>query len=141
MAKSKTAAESLSVICDELRSFLEAFDPGDAEDAQVRTGALISSMIRAGVLKESPSVKNFRLHIAMERVHLPVPNREEIVARAEMFHDLVNSYGGEPDEDDMEMARTLLEEIADALISAISVRMKKGQASLDVSEGIGGGPE
>jgi hypothetical protein len=141
MAKRKPAAESLSIICDELRSFLEAFDPGDAEDAQVRTGALISSMIRAGVLKESPSVKNFRLHVAVERVHLPVQNREEMVARAEMFHDLVNSYGGEPDEEDMEVARTLLAEIADALISAIGVRMKKGQASLDVSEGIGGGPE
>ena len=31
MAKRKPAAENLSVICDELRSFLEAFDPSDDE--------------------------------------------------------------------------------------------------------------
>jgi hypothetical protein len=55
-------------------------------------------MIKAGVLKENRSVKKFRLHVAIEKVHLPVPNREKVVARAEMFHDLINSYGGKPDE-------------------------------------------
>jgi hypothetical protein len=54
-----------------------------------------------------------------------VPNRAELVNRAEMFHDLINSYGGEPDMADMEMARTLLAEIATALNSAIDVKMKK----------------
>jgi hypothetical protein len=58
-----------------------------------------------------------------------------------MFHDLINSYDGEPDEEDMETAKTLLEGIADALNSAIGVRMKKGQASLHLFEGIGGEKE
>jgi predicted nuclease with TOPRIM domain len=136
MAKRKSATAGLRVISDELDSFLEAFDPADAEDAQVRTAALISAMIAAGVLKESRSVKNFRLDMALARVQLAIPNREDIVARAEMFHDLINSYDGEPDEDDMESARTLLEEIAKALNSAI---IKKGQTRLDLEEKRGAG--
>jgi hypothetical protein len=32
MTKRKPAVESLSTIIDELTSFLEAFDPGDAEE-------------------------------------------------------------------------------------------------------------
>lgn len=141
MAKRKPPAEGLSVISDQLSSFLEAFDPDNAEDVQVRTNGLISSMIRAGVLKESRSVKNFRLDIALERVHLPIPNREEIVVRAEMFHDLINSYDGEPEEEDMESAKALLEEIASVLNSAIGVRMKKGQASPSLFEGTQAGTE
>jgi hypothetical protein len=85
-------------------------------------------MIRVGVLKESRRTKKFRLHTALEGVQLPIPNREAIVARAEMFHDLIDSYDGEPDEADMGAAKVLLEEIANALDSAISVRMKKDKA-------------
>ena len=64
------------------------------------------------------SLKGFKLQTALEHVQLPVPNRKRMVARAEMFHDLINSYGGEPDDDDMERAHGLLE-IGDALKSAI----------------------
>ncbi len=59
---------------------------------------------------------------------MPIPNREAIVARAEMFQDLIDSYDGEPDEADMGAAKALLEEIANALNSAISVRMTNGKA-------------
>jgi hypothetical protein len=121
----RVAADALRAVRQELASFLDAFDSSDAEDAQVRTDALISSMVKAGVLKDDGRLKGFRLHVALERVQLPVPNRETLVTRAEMFHDLISSYGGEPDETDMETAKTLLEEIANALNSAIDVKMKK----------------
>ncbi len=132
MAKRKLTPEGLNAISAELESFLEEFDPSDAEDAELRTDALISAMIVAGVLKENRRTKKFRLHIALENVHLPIPNRDAIVAQAEMFHDLIDSYAGEPDETDMDEAKTLLEEIADALKSAINARIVKeiGQKSL-----------
>jgi hypothetical protein len=125
MTKRKSAADGLSGISKELDSFLDEFDPDDAEDAQLRTDALISSMIIAGVLRESRMVKKFRLHIALESVQLPIRDREAIVAQAEMFHDLIDSYAGEPDEADMDAARTLLRGIAEALNSAINAKMNK----------------
>lgn len=105
VAKRAPADNSLRAIQQELTSFLDAFDIRDAEDAQVRTDALISSMVEAGVLKDSGRLKGFQLHIAMERVQLPLANREALVARAELFHDLISSYGGEPDEANMESAK------------------------------------
>lgn len=141
MAKRKWSAASLNAISDELASFLDEFDPEDAEDAQLRTDALISSLIRAGVLKESRSVKKFRLHMAIEAVQLPIPNREAVVAQAEMFHDLIDSYGGEPDEADMETAKTILEDIARALKSAISVKIKKGKRDSTLFDDIRGHTE
>ena len=125
MAKRVATDDNLRAIQQELASFLDAFDVTNAEDAQVRTDAVISSMVKADVLKDDGRLKGFRLHVALERVQLPVPNRETLVTRAEMFHDLISSYGGEPDETDMETAKTLLEEIANALNSAIDVKMKK----------------
>lgn len=125
MGRRAPTAANLEGIRRELSSFLEAFDADDAEDVQVRTEALISSMVKAGVLKDSGNLKGFNLHAALERVQLPVPNREAVVARAEMFHDLVGSYGGEPDEADMKNAEKLLHEIARALESAIDVTIRK----------------
>ncbi len=132
MAKRKLTPESLNAIGAELESFLEEFDPLDAEDAQLRRDALISTMISAGVLAESRRVKKFRLHIALEGVSLPIRNRDTIVAQAEMFDDLIDSYGGEPDESDMAEAKTLLVEISEALKSAINAKliMAVGQKAL-----------
>ena len=130
MVKRKDPPESLNLITMELASFVASFDVANAEDAQIRTDALISCMVKAGVLKESPKIKKFRLHVALESVKLPIPKREAIVARAEMFHDLINSYDGEPGEDDMEQARELLEEIANALNVAIDLKLERTAPTL-----------
>ncbi len=126
-------SRNLGIIQQELTKFLEEFDIADAEDTQARTNALISAMIKAGVLKEDWKLKNFRLHIAIERVRLPLTQRAELAVQAELFHDLISSYGGEPDEVDMERARELLDNIADALESAITTAVNRTQGSLPLS--------
>ena len=108
----------------EAESFVANFDFHDAEDVQVRTDALISAMVKAGVLKDHP--KGYRLHIALERVKLPLANRQALANRAEMFHDLISSYGGEPGEEDMIFAKGLLQQLVTALGLAIDERIKKG---------------
>jgi hypothetical protein len=120
----KPTMQSLTAAIAELKSFVEEFDIDDAEDVQLRTDALISALIDAGLLSGKKNVRKVRLDVAIEGLTIKVPGREKLVVKAEMFCDLTNSYGGEPPQSDMEDAKSELEAIAEVLLPLLEKKLQ-----------------
>jgi hypothetical protein len=121
MAKreTKVAPSRAKDVLQELDLLVEEFDPDDPEDIQLRVDGLITVFARAGILKTKEKLRRVRLHNAIRGLKLELPGRDELIVIAESFEDLINSYGGDPPPADMVEARSLLNELAEALRVAL----------------------
>jgi hypothetical protein len=121
--KTKTK-ERVRTILDELKSFVEDFDVDNPEDAQTRKDALISAFVDAGLLKFKKSFRTVSLEMAISKLTIDIPEREGLESMAEMFEDLITSYGGDPPLTDMQEAKELLEEIVQVLLPIVTAELE-----------------
>lgn len=89
----------------------EEFDPTDAESVQVCLDAHISDALR-----KIPTHHRSPLDLH-DTIIVVLGNRadSDLLDWAESFQDLINTYGGNPSEEDMDQAAEVLESIIDTL--------------------------
>lgn len=116
-------------ILDELESLLTALEDEDAEDFGYRLDALITSFIGSGLVPKG-KLRPVKFHTAIEAFVLPLPDRDSLAELCETFEDLINAYGDEPSEDEMERARDILEKVVAALKDTLREGSKEDQLPL-----------
>ncbi|MGB6943338.1 MAG: hypothetical protein WBE37_13135 [Bryobacteraceae bacterium] len=108
---------------------MEALDDEDAEDLGYRLDALTTSFIKAGLVPEK-KLRHLKFHSAIEVFVLPLPDRDSLAEEVETFEDLINGYGDEPSEEEIEEARTILEKVVAALKDALHGNAREDQLPL-----------
>lgn len=127
----KTSVDRRAIpgILDELDSLLAALEDEDAEDLGYRLDALITSLIGSGLVPKG-KLRRLKFHAAIEAFVLPLPDRDSLVEEFETFEDLINAYGDEPSEEEMEQARGILEKVIAVLKEALRKGPGEDQLSL-----------
>jgi len=120
-------------IIGELDSLLEAFDDEDPEDIEYRLDALTTVFLKAQLVS-GRRLGSLKFHVVIEELSLDVPDRDVLAEEMETFQDLINAYGDEPSEEELEEARGILEKVVKALQSAFQNELNKNQLRLDLRQ-------
>jgi hypothetical protein len=113
--KRRKAAEKESVrrLLEELRIFVDEYDSDDPEATQISLDEHLSSLLKEGLIKPRKGRKSPHLDDAFESIFRK--SDEGVVEQARTFEDLINSYGGEPSDEDMNEAWDILQELIGVL--------------------------
>jgi hypothetical protein len=112
----KRAVEVLETVADE-------FDTNDAEQDEGLLKTAFSTLIDEGYM--TVRLKGFGLRDLLEEV-LGGQAAEDLIYRAETFDNLIDTYAGEPSDEDMEEAHEHLNKILTSLRKKVeSVRKRK----------------
>jgi cellulose biosynthesis protein BcsQ len=122
---------SISSILVELDSLLEAFDDEDPEDIEYRLDALTTMFLKARLVHRT-RLRRLKFHVVIEELAIEVPERDTLSEEMETFQDLINGYGDEPSEEEMDEAREILERVVGALKAAFQGYVNKNQLRLDL---------
>jgi len=95
-----------------LATVLDEFDPDDAEHDEGLLRTAFSTLMKEGYIAES--LRGFGLRDLVTEV-LGEHASDDLVYRAETFDNLLDTYGGEPSDEDMEDAEGYLEEVLTTL--------------------------
>jgi len=95
---------------------LEALELEDPEDLQYRLDALTTSFLDAGLVPKK-KLRRLKFHAAIEFLTIPLKDGESLALEMETFEDLINAYGDEPSEDEMDEAKDILEKVTEAIES------------------------
>jgi hypothetical protein len=118
-------------IIDELNSMIEGFDDYSPEDIAYSLDALTTMFLDAQLIPLR-KLRRKKFHIAIEEFVLDLPERGALAESMETFEDLMNAYGDEPSEEEVEEAKEILEKVFSALKSAFDVGLNKSQLPLSL---------
>jgi hypothetical protein len=110
-----------------LETVYDEFDTDDADHDEGLLRTAFSSLLKEGFL--SGSLKGFGLRDLVLEV-LGDHASDDLVYRAETFDNLLDTYGGEPSDDDMEDAHEYLGQILNSLRKKVD-RVKKREDKQD----------
>ncbi len=106
-----------------LDKVLEEFDVDDAEHDEGLLRTAFSTLMKEDFM--SVALKGFGVRDLLAEV-LGEHASDDLIYRAETFDNLLDTYGGEPSDEDMEDAREYLEQVVDDLKKRVE-RVKKKQ--------------
>ena len=112
---------------DLLETVYDEFDTDDADHDEGLLRTAFSSLLKEGYL--SGSLKGFGLRDLVFEV-LGEHASDDLVYRAETFDNLLDTYGGEPSDDDMQDAYGYLEKILNSLRKRLD-QVKKREEKQD----------
>jgi cellulose biosynthesis protein BcsQ len=122
---------SISGILGELDSLLEAFGDEDPEDIEYRLDALTTMFLKARLVHRT-RLRRLKFHVVIEELAIEVPDRDALSEDMETFQDLINGYGDEPSEEEMDEAKEILERVVGALKAVFQGYVNKNQLRLDL---------
>jgi hypothetical protein len=105
-----------------LDTVLDEFDPDDADHDEGLLRTAFSTLIKEGYMEVS--LKGFGLRDLVGEV-LGEHASDNLIYRTETFDNLVDTYGGEPSDEDMEEAQGHLEEILNSLRKKVESVQKR----------------
>jgi hypothetical protein len=105
-----------------LDTVLDEFDPDDADHDEGLLRTAFSTLIKEGYMEVS--LKGFGLRDLVGEV-LGEHASDNLIYRTETFDNLLDTYGGEPSDDDMEEAHGHLEEILNSLRKKVESVQKR----------------
>jgi hypothetical protein len=114
-----------------LDSLLEAFDEEDPEDIEYRLDALTTMFLKAR-FADRRRLRRLKFYVVIRELAIDVPERDALSEDMETFQDLINAYGDEPSEGEIDEARKILEKVVNALKGALHSRLVKDQLRLDI---------
>jgi hypothetical protein len=106
--------KAIQELLSELKAFMDEFDETDAESTQVMLDTHISNLLDKKVIRKPKKPKNILLEDVLRSI-LGSHQIDGAIDRAEMVQELIDSYGGEPSNEDMEEAKGLLDELIQKL--------------------------
>jgi hypothetical protein len=110
--------EKIPGILEELEFLVEALGLEDPEDVQYRLDALTTSFLGAGLVPKK-KLRTLKFHAAIEVLTIPLDNRESLGLQMETFEDLINAYGDEPTDAEMDEAKKILQKVTAAVKVAL----------------------
>ncbi|HXM67540.1 MAG TPA: hypothetical protein VN911_12475, partial [Candidatus Acidoferrum sp.] len=113
----------LSRTIELLETVLDEFDPNDADHDEALLKTAFSTLIKEGYM--TVSLKGFGLRDLVGEV-LGEHASDDLIYRTETFDNLLDTYAGEPSDEDMEEAHGYLEKILNSLKKKVkSVQKRK----------------
>jgi hypothetical protein len=110
---------------DELTAFAEEFDSSDSEQMEVALDTRISNLISEGFIKIKKNQSNLHLDDVLAYI-LKISDGHELIENARVFHTLISSYGGEPTDDDMDDAYSILTDLIEKISKTKGIAAPNG---------------
>ena len=114
----------------ELAAFHEAFDSTDPEGMEVMLSEHISILIKKGFVKPRKGRRTLHLADVLSYI-LKIGESDGMLENAQMFENLISSYGGEPSDDDMDEAFEILAGLVADLDRLSGIQVADAQKRLE----------